>query len=183
LVFLSGLFTDFCEYFDGKLSWSMSRTEWTEAVLDYFKNQAQKEEARVEPEYMLVDQIWRGENQEILLAMEHEHETEVNDLLDKEISHLIDLRAKVKVGIFYPHLGDEKILMDNVSARILHRAIYVPIPNEEYLIILGFPTKKQKRAAILFKAYFLNHRGERANYREQIIMQAPKAKQASTNIP
>jgi len=148
----------------------MSRAEWTEAILEYFRNQAQKEKANVEPEYMLVDQVWRGQNQQILLAMEHEHQANVNEFLDKAISHLIDLRAKAKIGIFYPYLGDEKTLTDNISARILHRAISIPIPNEEYLIILGFATKKQKHAAILFKAYFLNHHGERTGFRDQILM-------------
>jgi len=178
LVYLPKLFADFCEYFDGKLSYSITSTsEWTELVLKFFTEQAVKESFLVIDNYMLVDQVWRGQNQEIIFALEHEHSgADVNELLDKEVAHLIDLRAGMKVGIFYPNLGDEKILTDNISRRIYYRAINVLIPHEQYMFILGFATRKQGQPAILFKAYFFDDHGKNTDQNEIVIRQAEKAK-------
>jgi len=176
MVNLAGLFTSFCEYFDGKLSYSTTSTsEWTELVLKFFGEQAKKDNAVPVGEYMLVDQIWRGQHSEIVFALEHEHSgSDVNELLNKEVNHLIDLRAKAKVGIFYPNLGDEKTLVDNISSRILYRSLYNKIPFEEYMFILGFATRKQGHPAIMFKAYFFNDSGKKTDHREFVIRQAQK---------
>jgi len=75
-----------------------------------------EEKALAKNEYMLIDQIWLEQYQEIILALEHEHRgANINYLLDKEVSHLIDLRAMNKIGIFYPNLGNEKTLINNIS--------------------------------------------------------------------
>jgi len=174
MVYLPRLFADFCQYFDGKLSLRMTSTsEWTDLIMKFFAEQAAKMKMPVFYDYMLVDQIWRGEHQEIVFALEHEHKgADVNDLLNKEVAHLIDLRAQAKVGIFYPNLGDEKTLVNNISSRISYRALYVPIPNERYMFILGFTTRKMGHPAILFKAYFFDDHGKPTDLQEFTIRQA-----------
>ena len=176
VVHLPSLFTDFCQHFDGKLSLRMTSTsEWTDLVLKFFAEQASRWKARAVNDYMLVDQVWRGEHQEIVFALEHEHKgADVNDLLNKEVAHLIDLRAQAKVGIFYPNLGDEKTLIDNIVSRIYYRALTVPVPNEEYMFILGFTTRKQGHPAVLFKAYFFDDHGKQTDLQEIVIRQASK---------
>jgi len=44
------------------------------------------------------------------------------------------------------------------------------------MFILGFPTKKQRQPAILFKAYFFDDNGKETDYKELIIHQLDKIK-------
>jgi|SRR5208282_6738977 len=177
MVYLNALFTKFCAHFDGKLVWGSPAKEYTDAILDYFTEQSRKEGTTSERNYMLIDQVWRGQHQEIVLAVEHENFDEAARVLEKEIVHLIDLRALNKIVICYPEVGDEQLLIENTSQRIFHRSVNIPILNEKYLIILGFNTKKKGQRAILFKAHVLNYRGEKIGSREQIIFQRNRTKE------
>jgi hypothetical protein len=101
---------------------------------------------------MLVDQVWRGTRQEIVLALEHEHTSDMAEVLSKEVEHLIDIRAEQKIGIFYPNLGDETDFMDKALSKIRKRMVALPLQREEYMFILGFQTRKDNRRAIRFHA-------------------------------
>jgi len=152
----------------------MSQSDWTQLIFRYFEEQAEKEHAHAEPGYMLVDQIWRGESwQEIVFALEHEHVgTDVKVLLDQEVSHLIDLRAKLKVGIFYPNLGDEKTLLNGISSRVSGRSnAGLRIPGERYMFIFGYDTRKERQRAIQFKAFFFDEYGKKTDQEERVILQ------------
>jgi hypothetical protein len=134
----------------------------------------------VENGYMSVDQVWRGKPYELVLALEHENVgREANEVLSKEVAHLIDLRARLKVGIFYPNTGDERTLMNGISLRISNAAGGVQIPGEQYMFILGFTTRKQGQPAIRFNAYILDERGIETVHREQVILQAPKPERSA----
>jgi len=175
MVYLPSLFTRFCEYFDGKLNWSKMRGDlWTDLVLKFFEEEAQRERARPQREYMTLDLVWWGQYTQLVFALEHESShREVNRLLDEEVSHLIDVRAKSKVGIFYPAVGDEDIFVKNVEERLYGRAYWgSKIPNEEYLFVLGFPATRQRKSAIKFKAYFYDDTGKRTGTNELVILQA-----------
>lgn len=124
--FLETLFDEFCKYLDGKLLWSKTKDrEWTETIFKFFSN---KNKAKAIPfvetkDYMRVDYIWRYPKEylkyNIELAVEHEGvERDIPTLLDHEIQYLIDLKARNKIGIFYPNQGDEKSLLDGVGQRI-----------------------------------------------------------------
>lgn len=156
----------------------MSEAEWTELVLSYFAEQAKLETAEPIREYMLVDQVWRGRWQELVFALEHEHGTDVNELLTHEVAHLVDLRAKQKVGIFYPNLGDENDLMEGIKKRISSVGLFFPL-QEEYMFILGFSTRKQGRPAIKFKGYILDKTGKQTDLKEAEIFQAVKSPTSS----
>ncbi|MEM2780723.1 MAG: hypothetical protein QW791_07670 [Candidatus Bathyarchaeia archaeon] len=120
-------FDEFCKYLDGKLLWSETKDrEWTETIFEFFSN---KNKAEATPfveikDYMRVDYVWRYDPKkysvnDIELAVEHEGvERDISTLLDQELQHLIDLKARNKIGIFYPNLGDEKSLIDGVGQRI-----------------------------------------------------------------
>lgn len=155
----------------------MSAEDWTQQVFRFFEEQATKEQWTVETDYMLVDQVWRSKQHWIVLALEHENaEKNVNRLLEKEVAHLVDLRARIKVGIFYPSAGDERTLMNRISERISNTGASVRIPDELYMFILGFTTRMKGRPAIQFKAYILDQRGIETVHREHVILQAARPK-------
>jgi len=151
----------------------MSGDDWTQLVLRFFEQEAAKENCLIESNYMLVDQVWRGKSREIVLALEHENtERIVNRLLEKEVAHLIDLRSRMKVGIFYPSAGDEATLMKEIHLRISNAAASVQIPGEQYMFILGFTTRKEGQQAIQFKATILDQLGAVKVHREHVILRS-----------
>jgi hypothetical protein len=107
----------------------------------------------------------------LIFALEHEHQTNIEEILSKEVAHLIDLRAQTKVGIFYPNLGDENYLIENIKKKIGSAVVWLPL-KEEYMFVLGFNTKKQGRPAIKFKAYLLDSSGKQTDLKETEIFQA-----------
>ena len=55
MVYLRSLFTEFCEYFNGKLNWSKMKGDlWTQSILKFFEEVAEKEKARPQREYMTI---------------------------------------------------------------------------------------------------------------------------------
>jgi hypothetical protein len=156
----------------------MKSGEWTQLILDFFKEQAVKHGATFETEYMDVDMIWRGEHMEIAFALEHEHGTYVREVLEKEVNHLIDLRAKTKVGIFYPNTGDVKPLVESAEKWIAERTRAVRVVGEEYLFILGFNTSRDRRRVIQFQARFMKPDSVtgyvKTEQKELVIDQRPK---------
>lgn len=181
VVFLGSLFDEFCDYLDGKLKWSKTKAkEWTDTVLKFFreKNKAESIPYVELKEYMRVDYIWRYDParysiHDIELAVEHEGEVrKVDNLVKEEVQHLIDLKARGKVGIFYPARGDEKELIEKTQQRIKAQDQKIILPYEKYLIILGYATTKKGKRAILFKGFFLNGKGDIEEERERVILQA-----------
>jgi len=168
------MFSDFCNSFNQKIRWDMSEADWTEMILSYFGDKANSESAEPINDYMSVDQVWRGRYQELVFALEHEHGTDVNELLTHEVAHLVDLRAKQKVGIFYPNLGDENALIEAIKTKLASVGLFLPL-QEEYMFILGFSTRKQGRPAIKFKAYILDKVGKQIDLKEAEIFQAVKS--------
>ena len=146
---LKQLFERFCEYSNEKLYWDMDSGEWTKLVLDFFGQEGKSRKVNVESNYMLIDQVWRGTRHEILLALEHENKGDMTEILNKEVEHLIDLRALQKIGIFYPSEGDEKDFLDKALSKIMERKEAIPL-QEQYALILGRSTTKAHRRAIRF---------------------------------
>jgi len=151
----------------------MKGTSYTDAILNFFWEEALKQKARPQREYMNLDMVWWSPWSHITLAFEHENSHKrVNKFLNEEVSHLLDVRADRKVGIFYPNTGDEKILVRNIEEHLRYRARGRPIPYERYLFILGFPTRKQGKPAIQFKPYYFDETGKPTMGAECIILQA-----------
>jgi hypothetical protein len=183
MIFLDTLFDEFCKYLDGKLSWSESKDkEWTETVFGFF---SQKNKLEIIPfkeakEYMSVDYIWRYDpnrysTYDIELVVEHEgQEKDVETLISEEVQHLVDIKAKNKIGIFYPRLGDEKDLIEKIKHKIRSQSNDMKLPYEKFLIILGYATTRNSRRCILFKGFTFNNQGEIENQMERIIFQKTK---------
>lgn len=181
VIFLETLFDEFCKYLDGKLKWSERETKpkmWTKIIFNFFTQRNEKEAIPFleKKEYMRVDYIWRYDTSrystnDIELAVEPENMMEkVDILINEEIQHLIDIKARNKIGIFYVSHGDEKEFIRKVQERIKTQIIRSPI--ERYLIILGYTTTHHKKRAILFKGFFFDQDGNLTSRKENIILQA-----------
>jgi hypothetical protein len=180
MIYLKSLFEDFCKYLDGKLRWTESKDkEWTDSVLKFFseKNKAEAIPYIEEFEHMRVDYIWRFNPDrysifDIELAVEHEgQEKNIDTLVGEEIQHLIDLKAKNKVGIFYPRMGDEKEFIEKIRNKIASQSGPFRIEYEKYLIMLGYTTTKMGKRAMLFKGFIFDQMGTLQEQTEQTILQ------------
>jgi hypothetical protein len=185
MLYLKSLFEDFCKYLDGKLRWTESKDkEWTDSVLKFFgeKNKVEAIPYVEEFEHMRVDYIWRFNLDrysicDIELAVEHEgQEKSIDTLVEEEIQHLIDLKAKNKVGIFYPRMGDEKELIEKIRNKIASQSSPFRIECEKYLIMLGYTTTKMGKRAMLFKGFIFDQNGTLQEQTEQTILQKPSIK-------
>jgi len=180
MILLETLFGEFCRYLDGKLYWTKSKSkEWTDTVLSFFrkKNKTETIPYAEEQEHMKIDYIWRYDPKRYLindieLAVEHEgEENDVATLVNKEIQHLVDLKARNKIAIFYPRMGDEKDLIEEIQRKIKSQSDIMKISQEKYLIILGYSTTKKSKRAILFKGFIFNQNGDLEKQMEQTIFQ------------
>jgi len=180
MVSLEELFDQFCKYLDGKLKWSERENKsriWTSTIFNFFSELNKREPIPFvkEKEYMRVDYIWRYDTSrystnDIELAVEHENVMEkIDTLLNEEIQHLIDIKARKKVGIFYIPQGDEKEFIKKIQERIKMQSIKSGL--EEYLIILGYSTTRHKKRVILLKGFFFNGDGNLKSQKEKIISQ------------
>lgn len=182
-VWLDSLFEDFCQYLNGKLNWSKTKpSEWTDTIWKFFseKNRTESIPYIEIREHMRVDYMWRYDPSrysvyDIELAVEHEgEERKVDILVNEEIQHLTDLKARNRIGIFYPAQGDEKELIEKIQKRIKAQSMTSPL--EKYLIILGYTTRKAGKRAILFRGFFFDEKGDLEKRKQYIIFQAIEKK-------
>jgi len=179
-MFISLLFKAYCDYLDGKLKWSDTKAkEWTETIFQFFSTENAKQvplpyiEIR---EHMNIDYIWRYDStrystNDIELAVEHEGiETRVEVLVEEEIQHLVDLRARNKLAILYPSSGDEATLLERIRKKIQFVSEQYRLA-ENYFILLGYATTKNGKRAILWKALSLDKSGNTVEQRERVVMQ------------
>jgi hypothetical protein len=168
MVDLKNIFKEFCEYLDGKIKWAgrnkTPKTEITAFVFNFFEEKLSQKEGLVKTSpYMLIDAVWRypkpqSTDEGIQIALEHEiSKRKISDFLKEEIQRLIDIKAKYKIGIFYPSSEvDEKGLKEGIEKK-LKNSKYLAIPWEEYLFIFGKPSRKEGENIILFKAFHYSY--------------------------
>lgn len=180
MVFLELLFGRFCDYVDGKLGWTED-SKWTELVFGFFHDENTNPAETTVPfvevrEHMNIDYIWRYDStkystNDIELAVESENqENRVDVLIENEVQNLVDLRARNKVAIFYPNLGDENVLLDKIRKAIKRVSEQCRF-EEKYVFVLGFATRKEGKKAILWKGYFLDKTGEVTSMKERVTFQ------------
>jgi hypothetical protein len=182
MIDFNSLFNEFCEYLDGKIKWSGKKSDLTKIMFDFFKGRNQKEHIPLIEikEYMRIDYIWRYKTPEyssdtIALALEHEvSEKKINDILNNEVQHLIDIKAERKIGIFYPTTGDVKSLKDGIEER-LKKARPLSSMSEKYLFIFVLPTTQEGVRSMLFKGFIFSwnqdNNVEIVSLKEMIIKQ------------
>jgi len=172
---LKSIFVDFCEHFDGRLLWKRRGKGWTGPILEFFAGKAEEYGYRHQGEYMAIDQVWWSETGDIELALEHEGQIrDAGQLLKKEISHLIDLKALRKLLIAYVSEPDEKTLIDNVVARLQTHRLKVAYPSEEYMIIIGRPVRRSGKPVLLFRRHLFYNNGSQIAAPEDLVVRQAK---------
>ena len=188
MIYLTDIFQGLCDYLNEKLRWTEARSRFTKAVFDYFSDLLEANyrhrSLKEERNYLTIDYIWRYETSSkhyIVLAIEHENKSDVDEFLNKEVQHLIDIEAENKIAITYPPLGEEGELIEKVREKI-RRCGKKLRTLEDYLIVFGFSTSKKvngkRRRAILFKGYRIDSTGGIKNRYERVILQTPRRKGA-----
>lgn len=191
MIYLNTLFDEFCKYLDKKLKWTQTQKGlWTNIIFEFFSGINKKETIPYteKKDYMRIDYIWRYafpnrySIHDIELAVEHEGiNRRIKEIIESEVQHLIDLKAKNKIGIFYISQGSEKKFLEEISKRIKAQSdlfkLFTENPYicEKYLIILGYATTTPRgERAILFKGFIFNVEGEKEGEMEKIILQVEK---------
>ncbi len=125
---------------------------------------------------MTIDYIWRDNtNGMIVLAVEHENqEANIKTLLSSELRHLADLKAEYKIAMMYPSYGDLETLLHDFAAMLQRNYYHVTIgqtPVEQYLVITGHSTTKERKPAIEFKANRFRSDGAREAMESRVVFQ------------
>src|SRR5208283_2801028 len=147
------LFSDFCDYFDGKLVWKR-RGNINTQVLNFFAKKAGDTGYLSQRDYMDIDLVWWSELSDIELALQHEaHVRDVARLFDRkttrfgmypqEFRQLRDLKALRKILIVYVSEAGEKNLIQNVERWLAGQRSEMFTTAEEYLIINGRSVRKE----------------------------------------
>jgi hypothetical protein len=127
---------------------------------------------------MHLDQVWWSETSDIELALEHElQERRAGKLIQKEVRHLIDIKAHRKVLIAYLSEPDERTLVTNVQNWIKTHRFKISYPPEEYMIVIGRPTTKEGKRVFLYRRYLFYYTGlPNGQPKDYIITQAKLVK-------
>ena len=85
-------------------SWEVS-DPWTRTILDIFDDIGRSLGYKPRKEYLRLDRTWEIRHDDIsviVLALEHENTSNVEEILDDELQKLLDVKAFLKILIFYP---------------------------------------------------------------------------------
>lgn len=168
MIYLTSLFKELCGYLNEKIKWSgkgkTSKKTITELVFKFFDQEISQKEGLIKTSlWMLIDAIWRYPKPKyteecIQIALEHEiSKRKISDFLETEIPRLIDVKAKYKIGIFYPSSDiDEKDLREVIKKKLQDSNILAS-PKEEFLFIFGRPNRQAGGKVILFKAFHYSY--------------------------
>jgi hypothetical protein len=123
-------------------SWQVSEP-WTAIVLNIFDGIGRSLGYMPKREYLRLDQTWEVRLKDIsviVLALEYENEAQVGELLDDELQKLLDVKAFLKVLIFYPAtvfpmtmMSEEEFVIPEIQEKI--RSAKIMNPDEKYVII------------------------------------------------
>jgi hypothetical protein len=131
-----------------------SRMPWTELIKGISSEIGTGYGFNSNQEYLRLDQTWEIRLPDIsciALALEVENTDNIEDLLDDELQKLIDVKAYLKVLIFYPELPivviDGKTTYPAIEDKI--KSALMKCDDERYLIItIQYLDSKKKLAAM-----------------------------------
>jgi len=120
-------------------SWQAS-PPWTMTVLGLFNQIGRNLGYLPRKEWLRLDQTWEIRHSDIsviVLALEHENTPDVEELLDDELQKLLDIKAFLKVLVFYPmipmFMEEGEFIFPNVQEKI--RSAKIKNPDERYVIM------------------------------------------------
>lgn len=125
-------------------------------ILGFLQDEGESRGYEVRREYLRIDLAWWNLQQNFIeLAVEHESfEKRLPVLLDTEIQHLIDVRAKKKLVVVYPSMGDENPLVEYMGKRINSRNA----ERAQYCLMCGHSTRREGKPVMLFNGYFFDEK-------------------------
>jgi hypothetical protein len=120
-------------------SWEDS-PQWTTTVLGIFNEIGRSLGYMPKKEYLRLDQTWEIRHSDvstIVLALEVENTGRVEDVLDDELQKLLDIKAFLKVLIFYPGIPvmmqEEMSTYPEIQEKI--QATKIKNSDEKYIVI------------------------------------------------
>lgn len=126
-------------------SWENS-PDWTTTVLGIFNNIGRSLGYTPNKEYLRLDQTWEIRHSDlstIVLVLEVENTDRVEEILDDELQKLLDVKAFLKVLIFYPIvpiiMQEEEATFPEIQEKI--RSAKIKNPDESYVIITAVYVK------------------------------------------
>jgi len=137
---------------------------WTVTVLGIFNQIGRSFGYRPRKEYLRLDQSWEIRHTDIsviVLALEHDNTDDVNEILDDELQKLIDVKAILKVLIFYPivpitMLESGESTIPDIQEKI--RSAKIKYSDERYLVITG--TYFSQKGIVFFSACVFDVEGK-----------------------
>jgi hypothetical protein len=128
-------------------SWQVSEP-WTNIVLTIFDEIGRNMGYTPRKEYLRLDQTWEIRLPDIsliVLALEYENTGDVREILDDELQKLIDIKAFLKVLIFYPIIPammyEGEFMITEIQEKI--QSAKIKNPDERYVVISPIYVKPQ----------------------------------------
>jgi len=122
-------------------SWEDSRA-WTDSVLAIFDEIGRDFGYVPKKEWFRIDRTWQIRHPDIstiVLALEYENTDSVEEILNDELQKLLDVKAFLKVLMFYPFLSiievEGECCYPEIQEKI--RSARIKNPNEKYVIMSG----------------------------------------------
>ena len=149
------IFEEFCRevgHAEVPKVWSRVKN-WTNMVLDIFGKLGAKYGYEVRREWMLLDETWEIRNQStsfIAMALEHENTDNIDILLKDELQKLLDVKAILKVLIYYPKFLDCERHIEKIKPKIKSQRLKIP---EEHILIVMIHPQFVKRKGFLISGY------------------------------
>jgi len=109
---------------------------------------------------MRLDQTWVAKGSDrsfIALALEHENTENITVLLEDEIQKLLDVKAYLKVLIYYPGFLDIEEHLHRLQTKIKSQTITIP---DEQLLVIAVHPQFVKRKGFLISGYVFKANGE-----------------------
>jgi hypothetical protein len=114
---------------------------WTDAITNFFhklgkeKGYTSRSESGKKGfgEYMGLDMVWKQSDGNIILALEHENEGNIEKMFRTELSKLVDIKCPNKILICYPG-NKEQLVIDEFKKKILANKY---TKREHYLLMIG----------------------------------------------
>ena len=128
-------------------SWQVSEP-WTSTVLGVFSQIGSNLGYTPRKEYLRLDQTWEIRHPDIstiVLALECENTDRLEEILDDELQKLLDIKALLKVLIFYPVvpilMAEEEASYPQIQEKI--RSANIESSDEKYIVITPVYIKPQ----------------------------------------
>ena len=157
-------------------SWEAS-AQWTTTILGIFHEIGRNLGFKPGKEYLRLDQTWEIRHPDIstiVLALEHENTDRVEEILDDELRKLLDVKASLKVLVFYPSVPamvyEEEFTIPEIQEKI--RSAKIKNPDERYIIVTPVYIKPQ--SIIEVSACSLDSEGKAEDLGSFQIKYAPK---------